>query len=109
MVILGPDATWALRTSDYPFWRMLRARLDQTGIDPQAVRVIDSFEEGPTRTGDVDEVGVLLTSDRRLIQYRYSYKDETWRSWDHITNRWRETPHAKAVQAAARDDYSLTE
>ncbi len=101
-VIVAPDATWALRESDYPFWGNLRARLREHGIDPNTTMLVESYEQGATAPGvfDAHEVGVLVTADKRVISYRYSYKDEQCAEWDDLTDACPESEYADVVARA---------
>jgi hypothetical protein len=94
------DTTWVLRNSDYPFWVSLRQRLAEQGIDYESTSLVESFEEGPTAPGafEAEEVGVLITGDGRLLEYRYSYNREAWLTWADITQTWRTSRHADAIE-----------
>jgi hypothetical protein len=49
---------------------------------------------------DAHEMGVLVTADKRVISYRYSYEDEQWAEWDDLTDAWPESEHADGVARA---------
>lgn len=97
-VTVAPDATWMLRNSERGFWVALRARLTDEGIDPETTAVAESFEEGPTTRPE--EVGVAVSADERVVEYRYSYVDENWVRWEDITGTWQTSRHSGAVAKA---------
>jgi hypothetical protein len=101
-VTLAPDSTWMLRNSDYRFWVALRARLQVEGIDHKTTVVAESFEEGATAPGafDAEEVGVLVSADGHVVEYRYSYGREVWVTWADITHTWRTSRHAEVIENA---------
>jgi hypothetical protein len=101
-VVIGGDATWALRESTSPFWQMLRQRLKEQGIDPAMAEVVDSYEKGSTRKANVTEVGVLITADEQVIEYGYSYKNEQWTTWIDRTQNWSDAEYSAAVERALR-------
>jgi hypothetical protein len=41
----------------------------------------------------------LLTTDERVLRYRFSYAREEWFGWLDLTDAWRETEHAPAIEA----------
>ena len=95
-VVIGGDATWALREST-PLWQDLRQRLKDYGIDPGAAEIVESYMEGPTRKPV--EVGVVVSVDGRVIEYAYSHKDE-WTKWLDRTHTWRDAKYAAEVERA---------
>jgi len=97
-VVIGGDATWALQESPYPFWQELRHRVQDHGIDPGAAEVVESYMEGSTRKPV--EVGVVVSSDARVIEYGYSYDKEQWTKWLDRTHNWRDAKYADAVESA---------
>jgi len=97
-VVIGGDATWALHESPYPLWQELRQRLQDQGIDPGAAEVVESYMEGPTRKPV--EVGVVVSSDARVIEYAYSSSKEQWTKWLDRTHNWRDAKYADEVEHA---------
>ena len=97
-VVIGGDATWALRESQAPLWQELRQRLKDYGIDPEAAEVVESYLEGPTRKAV--EVGVVVSADGRVIEYAYSLQKEQWTKWLDRTHSWRDAKYAAEVERA---------
>lgn len=98
-------STRLLRGSDEPLFRRLRALLAEREVDPQTAVLADFFPD------DVDqEFGVLVTRDRRVIQFTVFYgrpgdlkqqaADATIGEWKDITSWWDATPHASTIRAA---------
>jgi len=96
-VVIGGDATWALRESQAPLWQGLRQRLKDYGIDPEAAEVVESYLEGPTRKPV--EVGVVVSADGRVIEYANSDKEE-WTKWLDRSHSWRDAKYAAEVERA---------
>jgi hypothetical protein len=114
-VIAEADPTWVMQNSEYPFWVSLRQRLAQEGIDHKSARVVESFEKRTfdepatePRDFDLEEVCVLVTDERRVLEYRYSNRDQAWVAWVEITDSWREGPYAGSIAMAltSRQDES---
>jgi hypothetical protein len=94
------ELTGLFRTSTDPFWILLRRLVRERGIDPDTSLLADSFED------DVNfEFGILVTDDRRVIQYgvRYSdpsFKDGKLTEWKDITELWSSSPYRREVSDA---------
>lgn len=98
-------STRLLRESADPLFRRLRALLAERGLDSQKVVLADLFPD------DVDqEFGVLVTQDRRVIQFVVHYgrlgdinrqtAEATIGEWSDISSWWDATPHASAIRVA---------
>ena len=97
-VVIGGDATWALKESQAPLWQDLRQRLKDYGIDPEAAEIVESHVEGPTRKPV--EVGVVVSADARVIEYAYSEDKDRWTKWLDRTQNWRDAKYADEVARA---------
>lgn len=88
------DATWVMRNSPYPLWTDLRRRLVENDIDPATAVVADSHGLDPVGV----EVGIVVSPDGHVIQYRYSTGFD---EWSDMTDTWRaDAAHAEHVEAA---------
>ncbi len=81
--------TRALRGS--PWWSSFRDELKRRGMEPGDVVLVDAFDDDE----DVD-VGLLYTSDQRLIAWRRAYADDDpvadrILEWRDVTDGWAST------------------
>lgn len=94
------ELTSLFRTSTDPLWILLRKLIRERGIDPDTSLLADSFED------DVNfEFGILVTHDRRVIQYGVQYSDPSFKDgklteWKDITELWSSSPYHREVSAA---------
>ena len=74
----------------------MRRRLVENDIDPATAVVADSYGLVPIGV----EVGIVVSPDGHVIQYRYSTGFE---EWSDMTDTWRDdAAHAEQVEAALR-------
>ena len=77
--------TRALRTS--PWWSSVRDEARSRGLDPADLILLDSFDDDEGL-----EVGLLATSEERLIAWRREYDDDAGTSrileWREVTDAW---------------------
>ena len=94
------ELTGLFRTSTDPFWALLRRLVRERGIDPDTSLLADSFED------DVNfEFGILVTDDRRVIQYGVQYSGPSFNDgklteWKDITELWSSSPYHREVSTA---------
>jgi hypothetical protein len=92
--------TTLLRTSPDRLWARHRELLLARGINPETAILAESFPD------DADfEFGVLVTADRRVIQFGLDYlqKDvveREFREWEDITDRYVDSPYCESAKAA---------
>jgi hypothetical protein len=89
--------TVQLRASHW--WSSMRRLLNEKDIDPSTTILAESFED------DEDEdIGVLITSDGSVVEWRRRYSDEDPETdaiiaWRDITTSWRGGPWYEEVEA----------
>jgi hypothetical protein len=92
--------TGLFRASEEPFWMRLREAVRERRVEPDKSLLADSFED------DINfEFGILVTHDRRVIQYGFSYSDQsfsdgTLTEWNDLTERWNSSPYRSEVSIA---------
>jgi len=95
------EYTELLRDGGDPFWVRLRHELVGRGFDPREVALAVSHGDG-----DCFEYGVVVSSDRRVFEFVYSYSDRSPGEgeiveWTDMSNRWSVGwPYAKEVEEA---------
>ncbi len=92
--------TALLHQDGSPFWSRQRECLRERGVDVQICLLVESFQ------ADEDtELGVLLTRDRRVIEFELNYqktgdpKDAVITRWDDLTEDWQRSAFDRAVEA----------
>jgi hypothetical protein len=92
--------TELFRNSSEPFWVRFRELVEKRGISVLRSVLAISFED------DVDfEFGVLVTADRRVFQFGFSFRGQpvrqgTFREWVDLTDRYTDSPYSKEVTQA---------
>jgi len=92
--------TKLLRNDPSPIWARHRELLLARGIDPTTSILAESFPD------DTDfEFGILVTADRRVIQFGLDYLhkevDEAELSeWEDITRRYLSSPYSESASTA---------
>lgn len=94
------DMTGLFRTSAEPFWVRLRQVMRKRGIEPATSVLAESFEDDENF-----EFGILVTQDRRVIQYGFRYSDSSFSDgelteWNDVTERKDSIPHSSQVATA---------
>ena len=88
--------TRALRRS--PWWASFRAELAARGLKPDELMLIDAFDDD-----EGIDVGLLATSEQRLIAWRRAYDDDHSTSrileWHDVTDSWATTLWAEEAAA----------
>jgi hypothetical protein len=89
--------TRALRSS--AGWSSFRDELKRRGLDPADVVLVDGFDDDE----DVD-VGLLYTSEKRLIAWRRAYSDDDPAAdrileWRDVTDGWASTQWSETAGA----------
>jgi len=88
--------TSVFRTDTDPFWIRLREVVRERGIDPSTSLLVFSVED------DINfEFGIIVTHDKRVIQYGFSYTDSVadgqLTEWQDLTERWAASPYRSDV------------
>jgi hypothetical protein len=96
--LVESDPTWVMRHSPYPLWEKLRARMQSEGVQVETAVLAVSYEDGPN-PNDVEEIGVIVATDGRIISFRYHVAGY-WTEWADVTASWRDLPHADSVNSA---------
>lgn len=86
------------RTSTDPFWVCLREVVRERGVDPGKSLLVDSVED------DINfEFGIIVTQDRRVIQFGFLYTDSVadgkLAEWQDLTERWESSPYRSEISA----------
>jgi hypothetical protein len=81
-----------------PFWIRLREVVRERGVDPSTSLLVDSFED------DINyEFGIIVTPDRRVIQFGFRYTDSVadgkLTEWKDLTECWATSPYRSEVSA----------
>jgi hypothetical protein len=94
------ERTNLFRTSAEPFWVRLRQVMKEQGVEPATSMLAESFED------DVNfEFGILITCERRVIQYGFRYSEPSFSDgklteWNDVTERKDSIPHQSQVATA---------
>jgi len=89
--------TSLFRAGTEGFWVRLRMLARERGIDPRTSLLVFSVED------DVNfEFGVIVTHDRRVVQYGFRYSDPSCidgklTEWTDLTERWATSPYRSDV------------
>jgi hypothetical protein len=89
--------TSLFRTSTDGFWVRLREVVRERGIDPSTSLLVDSVED------DINfEFGIIVTRDRRVIQFGFRYTDPSCidgklTEWKDLAERWATSPYRSEV------------
>jgi len=88
--------TSLFRTDTDPFWIRLREVVRERGVDPSTSLLVDSVED------DINfEFGIIVTQDRRVIQFGFRYTDSVadgkLAEWQDLTERWAASPYRSEV------------
>jgi hypothetical protein len=88
--------TGLFRTDTDPFWIRLREVVRERGIEPSTSLLVFSVED------DINfEFGVIVTHDRRVIQFGFRYTesvaDGKLTEWKDLTERWATSPYRSDV------------
>ena len=96
-----------LRLSDHSFRERIHRLLEQRGLDPFTIALVDS-----ERGSDDYEEGIVATADGRVYRYRYDwpgtslgegtfteFKDVT-ESWRYSDSHWQGPPHRELIPIA---------
>ena len=90
--------TGSFRTDTDPFWIRLREVVRERGVDPSTSLLVFTVED------DIYfEFGIIVTLDRRVIQYGFSYTDSVadgkLTEWEDLSERWATSPYRSDVSA----------
>ena len=89
--------TGLFRTGTDGFWVRLREVVRERGIDPNTSLLVDSVED------DINfEFGIIVTRDRRVIQFGFRYTDPSCidgklTEWKDLTEHWAASPYRSEV------------
>jgi hypothetical protein len=94
------DLTRLFRTSTEPFWMRLREVVRARGVEPATSMLAESFEDD-----EKFEFGILVTRDRRVVQYGFRYSDPSFSDgilaeWNDVTDRKDSIPHRSQAATA---------
>ena len=94
------DLTGLFRTSAEPLWVRLRQAVRERGVEPATSVLAESFEDDENF-----EFGILVTCDRRVIQYGFRYSDPSLSDgelteWNDVTERKDSIPHSSQAATA---------
>lgn len=91
--------TRLFRTGTEGLWVRLREVVRERGVDPSTSLLVDSVED------DVNfEFGIIVTHDRRVIQYGFRYSDPSCidgklTEWKDLTEHWAASSYRSEVSA----------
>jgi hypothetical protein len=99
--------TALLRSSDDPFFLRLRELLEGRGVDPQTALPVELFPDD-----EGFEFGILVTADRRAVQFGFSYPEPefskgTFVEWRDITDRFAATGYGAGYGTPIRHAFRL--
>lgn len=82
---------------DYPFWEILRALLNDKGIDVAKAYLAFSSEEGNN-----SEFGIIVTSTKNIFQYAILLTEDgndlkELAEWNDITNSYESSPYIEDI------------
>ena len=89
--------TSLFRTGTEGFWVRLREVIRERGVDPNKSLLVDSVED------DINfEFGIIITHDRRVIQFGFRYSDPSCMDgklteWKDLTESWTTSPYRSEV------------
>jgi hypothetical protein len=89
-----------LRSSNDPLYARMRTLLAARGVDPASSWLAEMFEDDPNY-----EFGILVTGDRRVIEFGFHYPngnvaDGDFRDWVDRTHGWQLTPFREEIDEA---------
>ncbi len=98
--IIRNHPTHDLNSNSDPLWIRIRKLITEKGIDTNTSHVIDFFTDDTCLY-----FGLLVTQNKRVIQFDYDYlrKDEgegDLKTWNDITDTWKATPWKRTIEHA---------
>ncbi len=92
--------TSVFRTGTEPLWARLREVVREQGVDPNTTLLAVSFEDDENF-----EFGILVTHDRRVVQYGFRYSDPSGidgklTEWRDVTEQKDSLPHRSNISTA---------